>query len=316
MDQPRGDQRRAGAAAAGRARRRRGRLRDGAGAARARARRGHDRRARRRGCCRATEPFAGELLRDGVRGGRHHRAHRPRRRPRSRRPRRRRGHAHARRRPRRSSPTRSSSRTGRRPAPTRPRPGDGRARAGHGTSTVDDSLRCTAVDGGWLYAVGDVNGRNLLTHMGKYQARVVRRRHRRPRQRRAATTRRRCAATADDAAVPQVVFTDPQVCSVGLTEAQAAPSGPATSGRRVRHRRASPAPAAGRRLPRPAKLVVDEDRRVVVGATFVGPESPSCCTRRPSRSSARSRSTGSGTRSRRSRPCSEVWLRLLETYGL
>ena len=26
------------------------------------------------------------------------------------------------------------------------------------------------VDGGWLYACGDVNGRALLTHMGKYQA--------------------------------------------------------------------------------------------------------------------------------------------------
>ncbi|MET0921372.1 MAG: FAD-dependent oxidoreductase, partial [Acidimicrobiia bacterium] len=37
---------------------------------------------------------------------------------------------------------------------------------------VDDHLRATAVDGGWLYAIGDVNGRALLTHMGKYQARI------------------------------------------------------------------------------------------------------------------------------------------------
>ena len=38
---------------------------------------------------------------------------------------------------------------------------------------VDDQLRATGVDGGWLYAIGDVNGRTLLTHMGKYQARIA-----------------------------------------------------------------------------------------------------------------------------------------------
>src|SRR5439155_21086331 len=38
---------------------------------------------------------------------------------------------------------------------------------------VDDSLRAAGVDDGWLYAVGDVNGRAPLTHMGKYQARLA-----------------------------------------------------------------------------------------------------------------------------------------------
>jgi dihydrolipoamide dehydrogenase len=38
---------------------------------------------------------------------------------------------------------------------------------------VDERLRATGVDGDWLYAVGDVNGRALLTHMGKYQARIA-----------------------------------------------------------------------------------------------------------------------------------------------
>jgi dihydrolipoamide dehydrogenase len=38
---------------------------------------------------------------------------------------------------------------------------------------VDDRLRATGVPEGWLYAVGDANGRALLTHMGKYQARVA-----------------------------------------------------------------------------------------------------------------------------------------------
>ena len=34
-------------------------------------------------------------------------------------------------------------------------------------------MRVTGVDGGWLYAVGDVTKRALLTHMGKYQGRVA-----------------------------------------------------------------------------------------------------------------------------------------------
>ncbi len=38
---------------------------------------------------------------------------------------------------------------------------------------VDDSYRATGVAGGWLFSVGDVNGRAPLTHMGKYQARLV-----------------------------------------------------------------------------------------------------------------------------------------------
>jgi pyruvate/2-oxoglutarate dehydrogenase complex dihydrolipoamide dehydrogenase (E3) component len=38
---------------------------------------------------------------------------------------------------------------------------------------VDDQLRATGVPGGWLYAIGDCNGRSLLTHMGKYQGRIA-----------------------------------------------------------------------------------------------------------------------------------------------
>lgn len=92
--------------------------------------------------------------------------------------------------------------------------------------TVDDSCR---VDGTtWLYAVGDVNHRALLTHQGKYQARIAG----------AAIAARAIgvplletdrwgahAATADHAAVPQVVFTDPEAASVGLTLAEAERAG-------------------------------------------------------------------------------------------
>ncbi|HEY3239001.1 MAG TPA: NAD(P)/FAD-dependent oxidoreductase, partial [Acidimicrobiia bacterium] len=81
--------------------------------------------------------------------------------------------------------------------------------------TVDDQLRAAGVDGGWLYAVGDCNGRALLTHMGKYQARI------------AADVILGKDATdlASAERVPRVTFTDPQVCAVGLTEAQAREQG-------------------------------------------------------------------------------------------
>jgi pyruvate/2-oxoglutarate dehydrogenase complex dihydrolipoamide dehydrogenase (E3) component len=67
---------------------------------------------------------------------------------------------------------------------------------------VDARLR--AADGVW--AIGDVNGIWLLTHVGKYQGRVVA----------ANILGRRCQA--DYTAVPRVVFTDPQAASVGAAE--------------------------------------------------------------------------------------------------
>lgn len=88
---------------------------------------------------------------------------------------------------------------------------------------MDDTCRVTAVTDGWLYAVGDVNRRALTTHQGKYQARIAG----------AAIAARAAgtplddgrwgvhAATADHTAVPQVVFTTPEVASVGLTAHEA-----------------------------------------------------------------------------------------------
>jgi pyruvate/2-oxoglutarate dehydrogenase complex dihydrolipoamide dehydrogenase (E3) component len=88
---------------------------------------------------------------------------------------------------------------------------------------VDDQLRATGVptDGGddgaaWLYAIGDCNGRTLLTHMGKYQARIAAD---------AILNGSTATAWADHRAVPSVVFTDPQVAMVGLTEAKAREQG-------------------------------------------------------------------------------------------
>lgn len=128
---------------------------------------------------------------------------------------------------------------------------------------VDDRLRATGVPEGWLYAVGDANGRALLTHMGKYQARV------------AADVilgRDTPGAFADHHAVPRVVFTDPQVAAVGRTEAAARADG--IDVRTVRHPTGGVAGAAvqGRPQPGTSQLVLDDARGVVVGATFVGHE--------------------------------------------
>lgn len=138
--------------------------------------------------------------------------------------------------------------------------------------TVDDSCRVEGT--GWLYAVGDVNHRALLTHQGKYQARIA-----------GAAIAARAqgvplletdrwgahAATADHAAVPQVVFTDPEAASVGLTLAEAERAGHRV--RAVDHDLGAVAGAGlyadgyrGR-----ARMVVDLDREILLGVTFVGP---------------------------------------------
>jgi pyruvate/2-oxoglutarate dehydrogenase complex dihydrolipoamide dehydrogenase (E3) component len=136
---------------------------------------------------------------------------------------------------------------------------------------VDDHMAATGVDGDWLYAVGDVNGRALLTHQGKYQARVcgdviAARAAGRP------LDDPRYTASADHGAIPQVVFTDPQVAAVGPTEAEARDGGATV--RTVEIDLGSVAGAAlvhddyaGR-----AKLVIDADAGTLLGATFVGSE--------------------------------------------
>jgi len=180
---------------------------------------------------------------------------------------------------------------------------------------VDDSLRATDVDGGWLYAAGDCNGRALLTHMGKYQARVcgdviAARAKGDPDDLPA------LRASSDAGAVPQVVFTDPQVCAVGLTEQQARESGRPVDvvGYDVGGVAGAALQADGYRGR--AQLVVDRDRRVLLGATFVGPELADLL------HSATVAVVAEVPLERLwhavpSYPTvSEVWLRLLEEYGL
>ncbi len=126
---------------------------------------------------------------------------------------------------------------------------------------VDDQMRVTAVDGGWLYAVGDVNGRALLTHAGKYQARIAGDH----------LAGKDVAAWGDTRATPRVVFTDPQVAAVGLTEPAARERG--IDVRAIRWKTGAVAGGAtlGKGIKGTSQWVVDTDRRVLVGATFVGP---------------------------------------------
>lgn len=132
---------------------------------------------------------------------------------------------------------------------------------------VDDHQNVRGVEGDWLYAIGDVCGRALLTHMGKYQARIVGD----VITARAAGSSSELPSAADGhVGLPQVVFTNPEVGTAGLTERQARESG--LDVEVVEHDMAA---LAGTYLMRTdyrgrAKLVIDRERDVVVGATFVG----------------------------------------------
>lgn len=191
---------------------------------------------------------------------------------------------------------------------------------------VDDNCRVNRVAGGWLYAVGDINHRALLTHMGKYQARLC------TADIISSTT---AASTANKEnlssrksnvssfssfsnhlAIPQVIFTDPQVASVGLTEEEARQQNlsvravdndiGALEGAKIH--------SEGYRGQ--ARLVIDESRRVVVGATFVGPQVGELIY------SATVAIVGEITVDRlwHAIPAfptvSEIWIQLLENYGL
>ncbi len=120
----------------------------------------------------------------------------------------------------------------------------------HRGVTVDDRLR--AADGVW--AIGDAAGVGLLTHLGKYQARV------------AAANLAGRDVRADYRAIPAAVFTDPQVASVGRMDGDGVVSArfDITGGRLSTYERP--------KRPGFVKLAADAQRRVLVGAIAVGPE--------------------------------------------
>lgn len=135
---------------------------------------------------------------------------------------------------------------------------------------VDETLRAVGSD--WLYATGDVNHRALLTHQGKYQARaagdvIVARALGKPVDDGPWGTH---VATADQTAVPQVTFSEPEVASVGLTSTAAR-----EAGHEIRIVDYDLGWVAGASLQADgyegiARMVVDEKRGVILGVTFVG----------------------------------------------
>lgn len=182
---------------------------------------------------------------------------------------------------------------------------------------VDETLLVRAVEGGWLYAAGDVNHRALLTHMGKYQARacgeaIVARANGQPVDDVAWS---RYAATADHDAVPQVVFSEPEVASVGLSERQARARGIEIKVAEYEIGNVAGAAVYADNYKGHAKIVVDVAREVIVGVTMVGPVVGEML------HAATVMVVGEVPLARLwhavpSYPTiSEVWLRLLETYG-
>ncbi|HEU5264026.1 MAG TPA: NAD(P)/FAD-dependent oxidoreductase, partial [Gaiellaceae bacterium] len=116
--------------------------------------------------------------------------------------------------------------------------------------TVDDRLSA----GNGVWALGDAAGVGLLTHLGKYQARI------------AAANIAGLDVTADYRAIPAAVFTDPQVASVGVMEGE----GVVTARYEIAGGRVSTYERP--RRPGFVKLAADASRRVLVGAVAVGPE--------------------------------------------
>jgi dihydrolipoamide dehydrogenase len=126
------------------------------------------------------------------------------------------------------------------------------------TIEVDDTLRVAKLP--WLFAIGDVNGRSLLTHMGKYQARVAAE----------VIAGHDVRAVRDKHGPPQVIFTDPQIAAVGLTLEAAREQGLNAQAYDVPSSGTPGASFHGRGTPGTSRLVVDADRSVIVGATFTG----------------------------------------------
>lgn len=167
----------------------------------------------------------------------------------------------------------------------------------------------------WLYAVGDVNGIALLTHMGKYQARacgdLVAAR---------ATDRAVDDASmtpwADDLGTVQVVWTDPEVAATGLTEQQARERGIRVRVVDVRMDKAAGSGLQAEGYQGQARMVVDEDHGTVVGVTLVGQDvaelvhagTVAIVGRVPLRTLWHAVPAFPAM--------SEIWLRLLEEYGI
>jgi len=171
---------------------------------------------------------------------------------------------------------------------------------------VDEHMRVAGHED-WLYAVGDVNGKVLLTHMGKYQGRIA--------ADHITGKETALAHGADGRGSPQVIFTDPQVAAVGHTSDTAREAGLDVRIVEVGTSANAGGSFYGRNAPGTARILVDE-RRVIVGATITGSEIADFL------HAATIAVVAEVPLDRlwHAVPCfptrSELWLRLLEEYGL
>lgn len=125
-----------------------------------------------------------------------------------------------------------------------------------GGVAVDE--RCRAGEGVW--AIGDVTGVMLFTHVGMYQARI------------ACDDIAGRPARADYSAIPRVVFSDPEIAAVGLSADQARGRGLAVLTSRLELADSIARPWTYERDPRGTLgLVADARERVLVGAWAVAP---------------------------------------------
>ncbi|HKF75031.1 MAG TPA: NAD(P)/FAD-dependent oxidoreductase [Candidatus Dormibacteraeota bacterium] len=181
---------------------------------------------------------------------------------------------------------------------------------------IDETCRVRAISDGWLYAMGDVNHHALLTHQGKYQARIggdaiAARAAGRPLD---TAPWGAHAITADSYAVPQVFFCDPEATAVGLSAEQAERAGHRVRAVDVDLGQVEGALEYADGYRGRARMVVDLDRGYLLGVTFVGPGVAELL------HSATVAVAGQVPVHRlwHAVPCfpsiSEVWLRLLEAY--
>jgi dihydrolipoamide dehydrogenase len=127
---------------------------------------------------------------------------------------------------------------------------------------VDAQMRVPGMP--WLYAIGDINGRALFTHMGKYQGRL------------AADSilghDHAISHGADGPLSPRVIFTDPQVASVGHTTDTAARAGLEVDVYDTETSGNAGGSYYGRDAAGTTRFLVDRERRILVGCTITGAE--------------------------------------------
>jgi dihydrolipoamide dehydrogenase len=174
----------------------------------------------------------------------------------------------------------------------------------HGFLETDARLRVSNLE--WLYAVGDVNGRALFTHMGKYQAWVAAEN----------VLGREVEAIAEGIGSPRVTFTDPQVAAVGRTLTQAEEAGIDARAVDVPTDGTAGASFQGKDTGGTSRLVIDQRKHTIVGATFTGFETADflhaatiAIVGEVPLDRLRHAVAAYPTRS-------EIWLKLIESYGL